>query len=232
MNKNVIYTAIFGNYDELPEPLSLPKGWDFICFTDSDIKSDTWQIKKVSSLYKDTTRTARKYKILPHRFLQDYDRSIWIDGNFLIKDDLNLLWDQYMKDDNLVVYSHMHCFDKRNCIYEEAQAIEWLFNVNKSPNKQPKDDLNIIKDQMEKYIKEGYPSNNGLIISGILLRNHNVKSIVDIMETWWEELRYGSKRDQLSFNYACWKNDFDVNYINDDIRDNKFFKLLKHNKHK
>ena len=89
MNKNVIYTAIFGKYDDLPTPQYIPDNWDFICFTDGDIKSDVWNIKKTTPLYEDSTRTARKYKILPHRFLQGYENSIWIDGNFLIKNDIN-----------------------------------------------------------------------------------------------------------------------------------------------
>ena len=37
--KKVIYTTIFGGYDNLVEPQHKPEGWDFICFTDSDIES-------------------------------------------------------------------------------------------------------------------------------------------------------------------------------------------------
>jgi hypothetical protein len=75
--KKVIYTSIIGKYDELVEPKYIPKGYDFICFTDiDDIPQDTiWEIRKVIPLYGDNTRTARKYKILPHRFLPEYDIS-------------------------------------------------------------------------------------------------------------------------------------------------------------
>ena len=230
MNKNVIYTAIFGGYDNLPEPSVIPEGWDFICFTDGDIKSDIWNIRKVTSLYEDSTRTARKYKILPHRFLKKYENSIWVDGNFLIKGDVNILWKNHM-DLNLTVYSHMATFDKRNCIYEEAKMINHLFNINQSPNKKPKDNLSIIENQMQRYKKQNYPEDNGLIMSGVLLRKHNSKDVIKTMESWWSELKYGSRRDQLSFNYVCWKEGMSFMEIYDDIRDNKFFKLLKHNKH-
>ena len=86
--KKVIYTAITGKYDNLQEPEYIPKGYDFICFTDHKInKSNSiWNIKHILPLYNDNTRVARKYKILPHRFLPEYDLSIWIDGNFIIKD--------------------------------------------------------------------------------------------------------------------------------------------------
>ena len=33
--KKVIYTAIFGDYDNLVEPYYIPDGFDFICFTDN-----------------------------------------------------------------------------------------------------------------------------------------------------------------------------------------------------
>jgi hypothetical protein len=232
MNNKVIYTAIFGDYDYLEPSKYVPKGFDFICFTDGNLKSDFWEVRKVLPLYKDSTRTARKYKILPHRFLQEYDNSIWIDGNFLIKDDVNILWDEYMWKNSLSAYSHMHCFEKRNCIYEEARMIKYLFEINKSPNKKPKDDLIIIEKQMKKYFEKKYPQNNGLISSGILLRKHNDENVKKIMEDWWLELKYGSKRDQLSFNYVCWMNNFNFEYINDDIRENKYFILNKHNHQK
>ena len=36
MNRFVVYTAIFNNYDWLKDPVVVPKGIDFICYTDSD----------------------------------------------------------------------------------------------------------------------------------------------------------------------------------------------------
>ena len=47
------------------------------------------------------------------------------------------------------------------------------------------------------------------------------------MEDWWLELKYWSKRDQLSFPYVCWKNQFNYNFISEDIDSNKWIKLLK-----
>ena len=74
-----------------------------------------------------------------------------------------------------------------------------------------------------KYNKENYPKNNGLIISGILLRRHNDLDVIKTMESWWTELKYGSKRDQLSFNYVAWKNNLKFNYIDGDSRNNDYF---------
>ena len=91
-----------------------------------------------------------------------------------------------------------------------------------------KDDPNIIKKQVEKYQSEGYPSNNGLIKGGIILRRHNKKDIINSMEAWWEEVKYNSKRDQLSFNYIAWKQNLKFNYIKGDLRNNEFFVHTNH----
>ena len=43
------------------------------------------------------------------------------------------------------------------------------------------------------------------------------------MESWWEEVKYNSKRDQLSFNYIAWLHNLKFNYIEGDLRNNEFF---------
>tara|TARA_B100002019_G_scaffold284107_1_gene291327 strand:+ start:696 stop:1391 length:696 start_codon:yes stop_codon:yes gene_type:complete len=230
MNK-VIYTAIFGDYDSLEKPKFIPKGFDFVCFTDSNIQSDFWDIRKVLPLYEDSTRNARKYKLLPHRFLPQYDISIWMDGNFLIRNDLNEMVDRYLSDKNFACHDHNNCkLDPRDCVYQEAEAILWL--GKNDPNKKFKDEPSVITKQIDGYFNEGYPQNNGLIVSGVLLRRHNEKDVVITMEKWWEQVKYGSKRDQLSFDYSVWKTGLKYNYIEGDIRDNNYFYLLSHNHQK
>ena len=39
----------------------------------------------------------------------------------------------------------------------------------------------------------------------VILRRHNEKDCIRVMEDWWTEIKYGSKRDQLSFNYVLGK---------------------------
>ncbi len=230
MNK-VIYTAIFGGYDDVVEPTFKNDSWDYICFTDTDLKSDFWEVRKVLPLYEDSTRNARKYKLLPHRYLAEYDISLWMDGNFLIRDDVNELIDKYLSDKNFACHDHMNCrLDPRDCVYDEYNAIMNLGNSD--PNKNYKDNPQVMYDQVKRYQDEGYPSHNGLIVSGILLRKHNEEEVKITMEEWWEEIKYGSKRDQLSFDYSVWKTNLKYNYIEGDIRDNKYFKLLSHNHQK
>ena len=225
MLKGIVYTTVFGGYDD-PIEQNLPEGWDWICFSE----------KNSLSLYTDNSRNAKKFKILPHRYLQEYEYSIFIDGNLEVTGDMDELIDKYLMDCNTAFYNHNQApeYDKRNCIYEEARAIKWLYEVNPAPLsiKVPKDNLDIIQSQMDKYKDIGFPKNLGLIYGGVILRRHNELDCIKVMEDWWTEIRYHSKRDQLSFNYVAWKNKFKFNYIDGYMRDNEYFNFLKHNKHK
>jgi len=86
-NKKVVYTDLFGNYDELQEPNMIWKDWDFLCFTDDkNLKSNIWNIIYVESELSSNLEN-RKYKILPHRFLDQYEVSLYIDSNIKILKD-------------------------------------------------------------------------------------------------------------------------------------------------
>jgi len=227
MSKKVIYTAIFGGKDNLQEPNYVPKGWDFICFTDSDFSSKIWEIRKVKlPLPNDPVRSARKYKILPHKFLPSYDYSIWIDGNLVVRGDVNELVDKYLGNYNFGVFNHTETEkDKMDCIYQQARELIWKYHRGKNTDK-PR----IIRKQIRRYRKEGYPKNNGLIISMIILRRHNEPDVIKTMGDWWQEVKNFSRRDQLSFNYVAWKNKLNFVYIKGDSRDNKYFKHTPHKK--
>lgn len=216
--KICVYTCILNDYDKLIEPFIVSKGIDYICFTNTEIVSKNWKCIKIN-LDKDLTisKNCRKYKILPHLFLKDYDLSIWIDGNILIKDNLYSFINTYIQN-KITVFNHNSTIDKRNCIYEEYKAI----------NKLKKDKSGLASIQIFKYRSENYPENNGLLCSGILIRKHNDKEIIKLMEEWWNEVKNFSHRDQLSFNYVVWKNKLEINYINQDIRKNKYFYIKKH----
>ena len=227
MNKKVIYTTIFGGYDELTEPNFVPDGWDFICFTDTDLKSKNWKIVKTTPFYNDNTRNAKQYKVLPHRHLSDYEYSIFIDGNMTIRNNPDELISNYLSNSNVAFFDHnKNLLDPRDCIYKEAEII---FEFGRR-NGNYKDNPELIKSQMEKYISEGYPKDNGLITGMIIIRKHNEKDCVKVMEDWWTEIKYHSRRDQLSFNYVAWKNNTNFNYLPGDSRDNKWFVSL--GKHK
>ncbi|MFC1775250.1 glycosyltransferase domain-containing protein [Patescibacteria group bacterium] len=239
MNKQkkiVIYTAIFGGKDNITLPTYLPENADFVCFTDSDITSDIWDVRKEESVSDDPVRSAKIYKVLPHKFLPEYEYSVWIDGNILLRGDVNKLIEKYLSDVNLAIFDHTqhkkrwkkifwvkNTEDWRDCVYDEA---EYLLELNEKGNY--KDDPGLIEDQIRKYRNEGYPKHNGLAVTMIILRRHNEPDVIKTMEDWWKEIQGNSRRDQLSFNYTAWKNDLNFVYIKGDSRRNKYFLHTQH----
>jgi hypothetical protein len=145
---------------------------------------------------------------------------LWIDGNILVKDDINELLN-YLDDCNYATYNHgQNQLDPRMCIYDEGTTI---LNLGHKNGGNYKDNPHLIESQMQRYKDEGYPKNNGLVVQMEVLRRHNETDVVDSMEDQWVELKYNSKREQLSFNYIAWKNKLKFSYIQGDSRHNKYF---------
>ena len=194
--KVVIYTAITGDYDTLQTPSVIDDEFDYVCFTDNpNIKSDFWDVRLIEDDDElDSIRKARKYKILPHKYLNEYDYSIWIDGCFDIIADIRKYVQKYSKNHKLLTITH----DVRDCIYDESIA---CINANH-------DLTETINTQIKKYEQEKFPKHNGLIASGILFRDHHDPDVIKLMDDWFNEVKNHSRRDQLSFNYVCWKNNF------------------------
>jgi hypothetical protein len=213
--KYVIYTAIFGDYDSLKEPQSAVKGCDFVCFTDNpNMKSNIFKIQ-LCPPSEDPARQSRKYKMLPHRYLPEYEYSLWIDGSILIKKlDLKKLVQLYLSENDLALFAH----PERDCIYEEVKACERL----------GKDNNDLMRQQIERYRKKGYPEHNGLIAAGFLLRRTNSPELVRLSEDWWCEVKNNSKRDQLSFNYLVWKKGLNYKIISGYLWENEYFSVLPH----
>ena len=227
-NKVVIYTAIFGGFDELLEPEYIPEGCDFVCFTDSThFKSDVWDIRVVTPYYEQPVRNSRYYKTKPHVFFPDYEISLWIDGTIIVKNDIHYLINDHLSDANMACFNHnWTVLDPHDCAYYSAEYILHLgeknYNKNKSPDrsieKSYKDNPDLIRKQMVKYRNEGYPEHFGHVISGIVFRRHNEQDCINVMKTWWEEIKYHSHLCQLSLGYSFWKNDFKWNWLPGDIR--------------
>ena len=237
MNKKVIYTSVFGKTEEnnyhLHKPDVVLDGYDFVCFTDDEtFKSDFWQVKLVKPLYDDGARNAKRYKLKPHIYLSEYEISVWVDIEVKITKDIDYLVESSLKDSNLAILNHELCgrtvsgdLNVRKCVYEEAKFIQWL--GDNSPKKQYKDNMDIIHAQVDRYRKDGYPENNGLARTTVVFRRHNESDVIKNSDAWWGEMKYGSRRDQISFNYVSWKHNLKFNYIQEDIDDNPYFLYMK-----
>lgn len=235
-NRKVIYTAIFGGKDELLQPTVSLSEYDFICFADersaahkSFKNPGPWEVRIVTPTHDDPVRSARRYKLLPHEYLKEYEVSVWVDGNFIVRGNPDPLIEKYLNGANVAVYDHMQeTFSLRDCIYDEADELIRMFRENG----RYKDDPDVIRRHMERYRREGYPAHNGLLISSVMLRRHNAEDAVALANLWWSEMERGSRRDQLSFNYAAWKLTTTFNWIPGDVRDNPYFKRVYHPEHR
>ena len=220
----VVYTAIFGKKDNLVAPAFVPPNCDFICFTDQPFRSSVWQIRRVEPPEADPTRSARKYKILAHRFLPEYTISIWVDGNVILKGDMNDLIRDYLTDANLAVLDHAKSKEiPLSSLAEHEERLLLMERVGKH-----QEDGGLVKRQGDAYRALGFPDTGGLAWTCVLLRHHNESDVVAAMEAWWEELVRWSKRDQMSFNYVAWKMKLRFSYIPLDGIENHYTKRLNH----
>ena len=204
----VCYTALFGDYEELKEPAIITPGWRYVCFTDQQLTSATWEIIPKEVI--DTPqRTARWFKIMGWI---DWEFSMWIDASFLIKKDLNDWW-----NDRFVSPFSCAKHPLRNSIYHEARSC--MVN-NRGDNGR-------VLLQDEKYKRLAFPDYQGIITSGIILRE-NTPACIELHEKWWNELYNQSVRDQLSFAFVS----LGIDWINTYVWDYSQSKEFVYSKHK
>ncbi len=200
-NKGAIYTCITGGYDDLILHNYQDKSWDYICFTDSKSllkqgKVGPWTIKPLQFRKLDNVRNARWHKTHPHKLLPEYEYSIWLDGNINVTGPLLFKNAQKCIDEHRMISVPEH--PKRRCIYDEAITVKAL----------RKDIPEVVDAEIAELKRLGFPQNMGLNETNILFRFHNDRRCVRIMNDWFDFIQRFSRRDQLSFNYALWKNNY------------------------
>lgn len=202
-NTGVIYTCITGGYDNLIQHNYRDENWDYICFTDSETllkkgREGQWLIKPLQYTELDNVRNARWHKTHPHCLLKEYEYSIWLDGNINVTGGLLFQNAQKCIKEHRILSVPEH--PKRNCVYDEAIAIKAL----------RKDSAEIVDKEIAELKKLNYPKNMGLNETNILFRFHNNEKCVQIMNDWFDFIQKFSRRDQLSFNYSLWKNNYQM----------------------
>lgn len=205
----VIYTALMGEYDLLKEPKIVTEGWKYICYTNNkELKSDIWEIYYYNF---ESVKQVRKIKlIIPF----ECNLSIWIDASIEVNCDLNLFVNKYHRG-SFTLMKHPH----RNCVYAEADACI----------QRRKDNSQVILNQINYYRKLRYPSSNGMVATGLLIRD-NSEQIKKFCQAWNNEVQTFSKRDQLSFNFTLSRMPIRYNLIPFTILENEFMLHLHHNK--
>lgn len=206
----LIYTCIFGDYEQV-QPINInTAGYKCVIFTDNkELVVKGWNTVYVEP--KDCPKKqSREVKINVHKFHKS-DIYIYVDANYYIKNRFDSLLKRFFRGGYMTM-PH----PKRRCIYDEALEVI----------KQGKDEGNIVNAQMEKYQKENLPKRLGLFANGFFVRDN---SFNDVCEDWYNEVYKHSHRDQLSLMYALWKYNKKVSLINyGNAR--QFIQLMPHKK--
>ncbi|GEN29686.1 hypothetical protein HVA01_33320 [Halovibrio variabilis] len=214
-NRFVVYTALFGDYDNLIDPSKNFKYCDFVCFTDQkNLRSNIWEIRLVEECDLPPNMMNRRYKFFPYLYLSEYEYSLYIDSNIKVKRSPYNFPDKYLVDHSVAIPKHF----ARTCIYEEAKVV---IDFGKALESE-------VEMQLSSYEERGYPKDNGLLENNIILRRHNTKEVIELMQAWWEQIELFTARDQLSLKYVSWVLDVDINCKIPSARGNSFFTLKPH----
>lgn len=189
----VVYTAVFGGYDDPPLVVNPDPSLSYIFFTDDGTTRvpPPWQICELSPVFDDPQRDARRVKLLPHLFVGGYRVSVWVDANCQL---LDLTADailEMLADADIAVLPHQH----RSCVYEESEAV--LALQLDSPDR--------VNSQMAACREAGFPARQGLHATMFLVRRHNTPACRQFDDDWWQQVQRFSKRDQLSFDFVSWR---------------------------
>ena len=194
-----VYSCVTGHYDLVTEPLYTEPELDYYLFTDME-GSFYSKWKKIDiTAWKEYTELSpvqlnRKIKMLPFRYLPEYDYSIYVDGNIEIIAPMSPLVEE-MGSCAFGVHYHR----TRDCICDELDQIIHLMKADPA----------LAGRQVLAYMNEGFPRHYGLYENPVLVRKHGDEGVCRLMEDWWQEyLRYPT-RDQLSLPYIIWKTGYD-----------------------
>lgn len=209
-----VFTAVFGGYEKIRQPEYINPDVRYVLFTDRPVKRPgVWEVRVIERIWS-PTRTARHYKILPHRYLPDAEITVWHGGWLqLITDPTHAV--SYLKDNDIAMEPHI----ERSCIYDEAAACIKLRKVNPD----------IAKRQMQFYSAKGFPPKYGLT-SAFLIVRRNTDRITELNELWWKQVRMFTNRDQLSFMYCMWKLGLDYDRIPASPTRNGLYRTHAHGK--
>ena len=196
MDGLVVFTAITGRFNnKVRAPVYVPgcsRPVHFVCISDFlGSVPEPWHLLPPVWEHDDPRRTARWHKVMAHKLFPDADAWLWADGNQQLSTDPWVLVDEYLPEGmDIATYKH----PLRKCVHKELDACIKL----------KKDDPQLMRAQVSSYVQEGYPKNNGMCETTVLLRR-NSQEVREFNEIWWQQIQNGSRRDQLSFNYAIWK---------------------------
>ena len=206
--RHIVYTAIAGGYETLKIPEAPDPEVDYVYFASSPAREEgPWAFRPLAWTDEDPTRTARWHKLHAPDLFPNAESVVWIDGNVtLLAGTEREIREKLLSGPNPI--ASLRHFDRDN-VWDEAEAcIE-----------RGKDDPALLRAQVAAYRAEGLPERHPFAETPIVASRPGDPLVRAVFATWWKELAIGSRRDQISFPFALWKNGADFTPLFDrDIR--------------
>ncbi|MBT5139413.1 MAG: DUF616 domain-containing protein [Acidimicrobiaceae bacterium] len=209
-----VYMVLTKGYETLSsQPIAVDSDVDFICFTDDHtLVSNTWDIRSLDLILpSDPTRSMKFPKLCPHRYLDDYDISLYIDNNTQLRQTPEEIVRQLLPPDTgFAAMFH----EIRSRARQEFETVAQLPHLEMPW---------VVAEQLAHYQADRPDVLDSRPINGsFMLRRHNRKDVERAMERWLIHVLRYSRRDQLSARMAFAETDFEPLGLEFDPRDNPF----------
>lgn len=220
--KIVVYSCVTGNYDCIQEPFLVEKNVKYILYTDNkNILSDIWEIRDIPEKIKNINNNVlinRYIKMHPKELFDEFDYSIYIDGNVKLMSEISSLTDKIKNQSGLAFHKHK----ARQCAYDEISTCIKIGKGNKK-------ELLCMKEKM---LHNDFPRNYGLLECGVIVADLNNSNSLLILNNWWNDFcDFKCYRDQILLPYSLWKNDYKIDQIGiigNNIYRNSKLRIIKH----
>lgn len=219
-----VYTAVVGDYDNIPNHLVSFANVDYILYVDNVEKYENYNgkyiVKKIPDniVNKGQIHANRYLKFHPAEFLGEYDYAIYVDGNVRIISDIRPFVNMCSAKMGLAMHAHR----ERDCVYDEAEVCHLYRRGNSGK----------IREQMKRYISEGFPKHYGMHEATIIVSDIHNPNAQKFLDLWWDEFeRSECKRDQLAWPYVLWKHDIkitDIGCLGNNIYSNYKLEIVNH----
>lgn len=231
-----VYTAVYGDYDELKPFPPQSVASDFVCFSDAAMPvTYGWRLirsRRHAALH--PRMRAKFFKLMSHRVFPHgrlawrynpiraslalrphYDALVWVDASLKIKSP------HFVAELVETIGAHdwaMFVHPDRDCIYDEADLSVLLTKYRGLP----------IREQVETYRQEGYPAKAGLFACGIIARRSSSPKLAAVNEAWWAENCRWTYQDQLSLPVVLWRLGAGCDLVQHNLWNNDWFDCLPH----
>ena len=188
----VVYSCLIGDYDNVTT-FKRQKGYDYILFTDQKIVNTNWTVlpipREVERMKLSNIKKQRYIKIHPHKFFKNYDLSIYIDANYIIKGDLDDFLINTLNPLDIIYITHL-------------QFGRGIHQAIKTAISRKLDKFSVLNDTLTRYNNLKILKKPGIVNAGLIIRKHHKEDCIKLMDKWWEEIEKYSHVDNFAFNYA------------------------------